>query len=200
MPAPIRGVARLQWLDTALPSYGWTPCVRSSKENSMRQSMRLSAIVSSGVIVAMLGACANPTMPVASTTTYPATYPVATAPVGAVEYGRILNIEYLPVGTAAPTSGQSILGAVVGGLAGAALGSTIGGGTGRTAATVLGGVAGAMAGSHIARNQQGVTTAPGYRITMQTDQGVTRTYEVPATGDLRVGDRVRIDGGVIYRG
>ena len=32
-----------------------------------------------------------------------------------------------------------------------------------------------------------------------TDQGITRVYEVPATGDLRVGDRVRIDGGVIYR-
>jgi outer membrane lipoprotein SlyB len=28
---------------------------------------------------------------------------------------------------------------------------------------------------------------------------VIRTYEVPATGDLRVGDRVRIDNGVIYR-
>ena len=47
---------------------------------------------------------------------------------------------------------------------------------------------------------QGVTTAPGYRITMQSDQGVVRTYEVPATGDLRVGDRVRVDNGVIYRG
>lgn len=164
----------------------------------MRQSLRLPSLVCSGVIVAMLGACANPTMPVSS---YPSTYPVTSAPAaGPVEYGRILNIEYMPVGTASPTSGTSILGAVVGGLAGAALGSTIGGGSGRTAATVLGGVAGAMAGSQIARNAQGVTTTPGYRITMQTDQGITRTYEVPATGDLRVGDRVRIDGGVIYRG
>ena len=40
---------------------------------------------------------------------------------------------------------------------------------------------------------------PGYRITMQSDAGVMRTYEVPATGDLRVGDRVRVDNGVIYR-
>jgi hypothetical protein len=35
---------------------------------------------------------------------------------------------------------------------------------------------------------------------MQTDTGLIRTYEVPATGDLRVGDRVRVDNGVIYRG
>ena len=41
--------------------------------------------------------------------------------------------------------------------------------------------------------------APGYRITMQSDQGGMRTFEVPATGDLRVGDRVRVDNGVIYR-
>ena len=40
----------------------------------------------------------------------------------------------------------------------------------------------------------------GYRITMRTDNGITRTYEVPATGDLKVGDRVRVDNGVIYRG
>jgi hypothetical protein len=45
-----------------------------------------------------------------------------------------------------------------------------------------------------------VTTAAGYRVTVQTDQGMMRTYEVPATGDLRVGDRVRVDNGVIYRG
>jgi hypothetical protein len=36
-------------------------------------------------------------------------------------------------------------------------------------------------------------------VTVQTDQGQWRTYEVSATGDLRVGDRVRIDNGVIYR-
>jgi outer membrane lipoprotein SlyB len=88
---------------------------------------------------------------------------------------------------------------VVGGAAGALLGRQIGGGTGRDAATVLGGVAGAVIGSQIARNSAGATTQPGYRITMMTDQGLTRVYEVPATGDLRVGDRVRVDGGVIYR-
>jgi len=171
----------------------------------MRNMSRLTTVVAGGLAAAMLAACSSyPLGPTVTTTSYPAVtttsaYPVATYPVAGMEYGRIVNIEYMPVGTTAPR-GNNILGAVVGGLAGAALGSTIGGGTGRAAATVLGGVAGAAVGNQIARNSQGVTTAPGYRITMQTDQGTIRTYEVPATGDLRVGDRVRVDNGVIYRG
>ena len=166
----------------------------------MRKIFRLPAVVAGGVAAAMLAACSSyPTAPTYSS--YPTSnYPATTYPVAGVEYGRIVNIEYMPVGTTSPSGGTGILGAVVGGLAGAAIGSQIGGGSGRTAATVLGGVAGAAVGNQIARNSQGATTAPGYRITMQTDQGLMRTYEVPATGDLRVGDRVRVDNGVIYRG
>jgi outer membrane lipoprotein SlyB len=167
----------------------------------MRNIFRLSSLAAGAVAIATLAACSSyplgPTYPVATTTTYPA-YPVSSMAVAGTEYGRIVNIEYLPVGTTAPSS-PSILGAVVGGLAGAVLGSNIGHGNGRTAATVLGGVAGAAVGNQIARNRQGMTTQAGYRITMQSDQGVIRTYEVPATGDLHVGDRVRVDNGVIYR-
>lgn len=163
----------------------------------MRTISRLSATVAAGLAAVSLAACSSfgptyPTQPVS-------TYPVSTMPVAGVEYGRIVNIEYLPAGTSSPT-GPNILGAVVGGLAGAALGNQVGSGGGRAAATILGGVAGAAVGSHIARNAQGVTTTAGYRITMQSDSGMIRTYEVPATGDLRVGDRVRVDNGVIYRG
>ena len=166
----------------------------------MRNVSRLTAVLAGVSAAAMLAACQSYPMGPTASTTYPSpsTYPAAQYPVAGVEYGRIVNIEYMPVGTRAAT-GPNILGAVVGGLAGAALGSTIGGGTGRAAATVLGGVAGAAIGNQIARNQQGVTTAPGYRITMQTDTGLTRVYEVPATGDLRIGDRVRVGGGVIHR-
>jgi uncharacterized protein YcfJ len=166
----------------------------------MRNLTRLTSVAVGTIAAAALAACSSyPLGPTA--TAYPTTtttYPVATYPVAGTEYGRIVNIEYMPVGTAASNNG-SILGAVVGGLAGAVLGNQIGSGSGRTAATVLGGVAGAAVGNRIARNQQGLTTQPGYRITMQSDQGLMRTYEVPATGDLRVGDRVRVDNGVIYR-
>lgn len=168
----------------------------------MRNVSRLTTVLAGGLAALSLAACSSyPMGPTyGTTTTYPtSSYPAAQYPVAGTEYGRILNIEYMPAGTQAPTS-NNILGAVVGGLAGAVLGNQIGGGTGRTAATVLGGVAGAAVGNQVARNAQGVTTTPGYRITMQSDQGVIRTYEVPATGDLRVGDRVRVENGVIYRG
>lgn len=162
----------------------------------MRNVIRTPLVVVSSVAVAMLAACAGPNYPAYSS--YPtSTYPVATYPVAGIEYGRVTNIEYMPVGSNVSTN--SVIGAVVGGLLGAGVGSTIGAGVGRTAATVLGGVAGAAVGSHLARNQAGALTQPGYRITMQSDNGGMRTFEVPATGDLHVGDRVRVDNGVIYR-
>jgi outer membrane lipoprotein SlyB len=164
----------------------------------MSKLSRLPAIAAGSVALAMLAACAGPHTPGWTSSGY-SNAPVSSYPVAGMEYGRIVNIEYLPAGSMTQ-SNQGILGAVVGGVAGALLGSTIGGGGGRTAATVLGGVAGAAVGNNIARNQAGATMSPGYRITMQTDNGVMRTYEVPASGDLRVGDRVRVDNGVIYRG
>jgi hypothetical protein len=43
------------------------------------------------------------------------------------------------------------------------------------------------------------TASPTYRVSIRTDQGTMRAYDVPAPGDLRVGDRVRVENGVIYR-
>jgi outer membrane lipoprotein SlyB len=171
--------------------------------------MRYTRLTASALAVGMLASvvgCASNTPLFGSTTTYPvstvSTYPAGTYQTAALEFGRVTNIEYLPAGTNAPIAGgnSGIIGAVVGGLLGAGVGSAIGSGTGRTAATVLGAVGGAAVGSHIARNQSGMTTAPGYRVSVQTDNGSMRTYEVSSTGDLRVGDRVRVENNVIYRG
>lgn len=174
----------------------------------MHNASRLGIVVSGVAMAATLAACASrpvtpvaayPAATVATVPVYPAaTAPVATAPVAAVEFGRVTNIEYMPTGTTTANN-RNVLGAIVGGVAGAALGNQVGSGGGRTAATVLGGAAGAAVGSHIGRNAQGATTSAGYRVTIQTDDGGMRVYEVPATGDLRVGDRVRVDNGVIYR-
>lgn len=166
----------------------------------MRNLSRLAAVVSSGAAATLLAACvAYPVGPTAGPAYGPAPYPVASGPVAGTEFGRVFNIEYLPVGAVYRRPANPI-GAIVGGIAGAVIGNQFGSGGGRAAATVLGGVAGAGVGNAIAHNNAGVVTQPGYRITVQTDQGQMRTYEVPATGDLRVGDRVRIDNGVIYRG
>lgn len=158
-----------------------------------------------GAVVASLAACASgPMQPVGSFPSTASSYPAstATAPTS-LEYGRVTGIEYVPPGTStAGRSGPNVLGAVVGGLGGAVLGRQIGGGTGRDVATVLGGAAGAAVGSQVGRGQQApaaTTTQPTYRVSVQTDQGVMRTYEVPTPGELRVGDRVRVENGVIYK-
>jgi hypothetical protein len=92
-----------------------------------------------------------------------------------LEFGRITSIEYVPAGAAA-VGQTNVIGAVVGGAVGAVVGSQMG------------------------REQPiTATTSPTYRVSVLIDQGVSRTYEVPATGELQVGDQVRIENNVIYR-
>lgn len=143
--------------------------------------------------------------PVSSTTTtypatYPAPYPNAVVTSNIVEYGRVSNIELVQAPSAA--SGNSTAGTLIGGAVGAVLGNQIGHGSGRAAATVLGAVGGAVVGNQIARNRDGSYNSPTgavYRISVQTDNGQWRSYDVGATGDLRVGDRVRIENNVLFR-
>lgn len=165
----------------------------------MRTS-RLASIATATAAAALLSACVS--RPVVVNTPAPA--PVAVTPavttvttvpapaVMGVEYGRVTNIEFFQ---AAPTSGINVPGAIVGGVAGAVVGNALSGG--RDAATVLGGAAGAAIGSQVAK--PATTGSSVYRVTIRNDNGVHRTYDVPATGDLRVGDRVRVENGVIYR-
>ena len=72
-----------------------------TKENSMRNLTRLSSLVAGGIAVSMLAACSSygPTYPTAPVY---GTAPVSSYPVAGTEYGRIVNIEYLPAGTNAP--------------------------------------------------------------------------------------------------
>jgi outer membrane lipoprotein SlyB len=141
-------------------------------------------------------------VPAGSTVVAPAgTYvvPGTNYAVPSVEYGRVTNVALLSRGTRA--SGNTGAGAVIGGVAGGLLGNTIGGGAGRIAATILGAVAGAAVGNNIENNTPHYAYAgPVYRVWVQTDSGVLRTYDVGAYTDLRPGDRVRIDNGQIYLG
>jgi outer membrane lipoprotein SlyB len=164
----------------------------------------LASIASVTVLAATLAACgtvdpygAN-NYPVSSTTTtYPSTYPNAVVTSNAVEFGRVSNIEMIAANTA--PRGNHTAGTIIGGVVGAALGNTIGSGSGRAAATVLGAVGGAVVGNRIAQNRDGTYDSNVYRISVQTDTGAWRSYDVSATGDLRVGDRVRIENNVLYR-
>lgn len=168
----------------------------------MRQFSRLATVVSTVALAGALAACAGPQNHPAPSNyqgqvqqTYPQqAYPAtSSAPMG-MEYGTVANIEALQ--TDRRTSGAgAVLGAVVGGV----LGNTIGGGSGRAAATVLGAVGGAAAGNAVENNRNGGTRTEGYRLTVNLDRGGQRMYDVPTPGDLRMGDRVRLDGGQISR-
>jgi len=176
-----------------------------NKETLMQTSKRLMALTSTVALAAGLAACGTydpygpGNYPVSQTppATYPGTYP--NQQVGYVEYGRVTNVSLIRPASGATGSNPAgtVLGAVVGGV----LGNQIGSGGGRAAATILGAVGGAVVGNRLsggAAPGNYATTGPVYRVTVQTDQGHMRTYDVSATGDLRPGDRVRIENGVIY--
>ena len=151
----------------------------------MRTSSRFIPIASFVAVVAALAGCTYnrtvsldvpPTATVATVPVAPAVITVPAAPAvvttAAVEFGRVTAIEYFPGGTA--STRINVPTAVI---------------ASRDSTTVLGAGAGTIT----------TVTNPAYRVTIQTDAGGLRTYDVPGTGDLRVGDRVRVESGVIYR-
>ena len=176
----------------------------------MRHASRLVSAASSVLLLAGLAACAPMNQPVAgpnypststtypANTSYPAAYPNASYPNqnqgNYVEYGRVSNVEVIR----APQAQGSGLGAVIGGVAGAVVGHQIGGGTGRDVATVAGAVGGAVAGNAIEKSRN-PAVADSFRVSVQLDNGSTRAFDVQSSGELRIGDRVRIQNGQLFR-
>ena len=172
----------------------------------MTPSIRILSLASAAAMTAALTGCAVD--PYGYNTNYPvsqgpagAVYQNGTYPnqqVGYVEYGRITNVALISPGNR--PSGNAAAGTVLGAVAGGLLGNQIGHGGGRAAATILGAVGGGALGNRIAGGGTPYANNPGpvYRVSVQTDSGQLRTYDVSATGDLRPGDRVRIENGVIY--
>ncbi len=170
----------------------------------MNTTFRLLTLAASAAALTTLVACAPMNGPMNApvqgsaypTSSYPAsTYPNQSGQANYVEYGRVSNIEVLH--SQGQNQGPGI-GAVLGGVAGALVGSQIGGGNGRTAATVVGAVGGAVAGNAIEKNRS--TGGPeSYRVSIQLDNGGTRAYEVTSPGELRPGDRVRIENNQLLR-
>jgi len=105
------------------------------------------------------------------------------------------TIESIQAGGDGRTSGA---GAIVGGLVGALAGNQVGSGGGRTAATVAGGVAGAAIGNKVESNRN-AESAQSYSVNVRLDNGEYRTVNQDNVYDLRVGNRVRIVDGRVYR-
>jgi outer membrane lipoprotein SlyB len=89
------------------------------------------------------------------------------------------------------------VGAVAGGALGGVLGHQFGKGDGKKAMTVLGAVGGAVAGHQIEKSHNAKVV--GYRVQVQLDSGETRTFEPKELEGLKVGDRVRVDQGLLHR-
>jgi len=88
-------------------------------------------------------------------------------------------------------------GAVVGGVVGGVVGNQIGGGSGRSLATAAGVVGGALVGNQIQKNNQPVYNV--YQVGIRLDNGALQTMTLDNVGDLRVGNRVRIENNQLYR-
>jgi outer membrane lipoprotein SlyB len=117
---------------------------------------------------------------------------VADAPGGAsnrdpqrTELGRVSNIEVVSM-----QSRPSGAGAIIGGVLGAVVGSQIGGGSGRALATGVGVVGGAVVGNSIDQV---------YRVHVRMNNGDSRVFDFHRIDDLRAGDRVKVEGGQLYR-
>ena len=118
--------------------------------------------------------------------------PYANAPSAvstASQYGNVSNIEIVSTGSRG--AGGAVLGAVIG----AVIGNQIGSGSGRAAATGVGAVGGAIIGNNLQkRNETDV-----YRISVRLDNGSTAQFDYQSIEDLRVGDRVKVEGGQLHR-
>lgn len=116
-----------------------------------------------------------------------------TAPVP-VAYGVVRSIE------ASNSSGDQAQGggAVIGGIVGAVVGRQFAdSNSGKNVGTVAGAVGGALIGNEIEKNAR--REQQGVRVNVQLDHGGMRSFEFKSGGELRVGDRVRIEGNQLYR-
>jgi outer membrane lipoprotein SlyB len=165
------------------------------QETFMHFPLRFISAAFSAAFVASLMACAP--MNSGPVSNYPTSNNAPNTQGAYVEYGRVNNVEIIRTQEPARSSG---LGAVIGGVAGAVVGSQIGDGSGRTAATVIGAVGGAVAGNAIERSRTANTSAgESYRVSVQLDNGSMRAYDMASYGELRIGDRVRVESGQVYR-
>ena len=108
------------------------------------------------------------------------------------EFGRVERIGTVLIAQR-PTGGGAILGAVVG----AVVGHQFGGGVGKGLATAGGAVGGAIAGNAI--EGHALRDDEVFRVTVRFDNGSARDYDFRRIDDLRVGDRVKWEGGQLHR-
>jgi outer membrane lipoprotein SlyB len=164
--------------------------------------MKKQYVIAATMIVAaaLVSGCAVPNYYTpAAAQPYPAIsqpYPASSQSYSRV-YGVVDSIQVVQTNDG-NSSGNGVVGTVLGGVVGGLLGNQVGGGRGRTVATVAGAVGGAMVGNQI-EQRNNTQTRNAYQIVVRLDHGGYQTYTQESVGDLRVGNRVRIDGNRVER-
>ncbi len=158
-----------------------------------------------GATVALGGCMEAGSRPTSSSPTYGnSTYGNSTygdssygnTPYAGTTYGVVEAIDVTRGGVEG-IGGTSIgVGTIIGGVVGGVLGHQVGGGTGKDVATVAGAVGGAVAGHEIERRN---SQSESYRVRVRLDRGGYQELARQSVSDLRVGDRVRIDGEQVSR-
>lgn len=152
----------------------------------------MQGIIRIGVSVlaaALLAACAS-----SATTNQPVYSPSRSAAPAGVSYGVVRSIEALGAASDHPQGGGAVVGAVIGAVVGRQFADS---NSGKNVGTVAGAVGGALIGNEVEKNAR--REQAGVRVNVQLDHGGMRSFEFRGAADLRVGDRVRIEGNQLFR-
>jgi len=142
------------------------------------------------LMLALLSACASRTQH----SNAPVYSPSRSAAPAAMSYGVVRSIEAVNAVGEQPHGS----GAVVGGIIGAVVGRQFAdSNSGKNVGTVAGAVGGALIGNEVEKNAR--REQQGVRVQVQLDRGGARAFDFKSVGDLRVGDRVRIEGNQLFR-
>jgi len=148
-------------------------------------SRKISAVLSISTLALITACSSNPPR-------NEAVFDSAGSTSNAVTFGNVSSIEFVPVASRS-SGGGALLGAVIGGV----LGNQVGGGSGRTAATVVGAVGGAVVGNQVEQRNKGDNEI--YRVSVRLDNGRMAQFDYQRIDDLRVGDRVKVQDGLLHR-
>ena len=111
------------------------------------------------------------------------------APAKCIDCGEVVDVRSKTV----EPQGSGV-GGVAGGVVGGLLGNQIGSGNGRTAATVAGVVGGALLGNKIEKT---VKKKEVYEVVVRYEDGTTQTFPSDTPPAWRIGDKVRLENGVL---
>ena len=154
--------------------------------NKTRSLISIAALASAAIVAGCAG--------------YPYGSPVTTAPGNvlglpgmtiptAAVYGTVTGVQYLPANT--QTGG-------LGNIPGSVLGAGLPTGSGDLASVATAVAVAVMANQAMGTTNPNATTAV-YRVTVRLDSGETRAFDYASLPNLRVNDRVRVEGNQLYR-